>query len=349
MAADFAAGTNFCARFPVSTSPAYRFPCESRAMSCTQWKAPAERAGGTGVAAAAAAARRAAGVTRRGDDGAAVAGEREDLVVAPVGEIQVPLLRIAREGDVPHRSVAGGARLDRELLHEGAVPLEPLHAIVEPVADVDEPVLGEPDAMDWITELLRRRIGRRLIAAHGDLLRVARRLSVGAPVSLVRSGFGVEDDDAAVLVPVGHEDFVGGRIELHSGGLPEPRRIGAVCLRTWFADLRHELTVAGEAEDLPVVVAVAADPHKAFAVDVDAVLVLRPVVAFARPAPRTEQPPFAVEFENRRRRRAALRRRRMERQGLLVLGERARSLQDPDVIVGVDRDPAHLAEDPVVG
>ena len=28
--------TNFCTRLPVSTSPVYRFPCESIAIACTQ-------------------------------------------------------------------------------------------------------------------------------------------------------------------------------------------------------------------------------------------------------------------------------------------------------------------------
>src|SRR5688572_3701145 len=59
-----------------------------------------------------------------------------DALVLPVGEVEVALLRVAREGDVPHRAVAQRARRDLLLLHERAVLAEDLDAIVRPVADV---------------------------------------------------------------------------------------------------------------------------------------------------------------------------------------------------------------------
>ena len=42
-------------------------------------------------------------------------------------------------------------RADREFLHEGAVLLEHLDAVVGAVADIDEPVIGDLHAMhrDW--------------------------------------------------------------------------------------------------------------------------------------------------------------------------------------------------------
>ena len=55
-----------------------------------------------------------------------------------------------------------------------------------------------------------------------------------------------------------------------------------------FADLQHELSVLGEFQDVAIVVAVAADPDEAFVIDIDAVLVLEPIVTLSRSAPRFE-------------------------------------------------------------
>jgi hypothetical protein len=57
-----------------------------------------------------------------------------------------------------------------------------------------------------------------------------------------------------------------------------------------LADLQHELAVGRELEDLAVVVAVAGDPDEALRVDVDAVLVARPVVARAGGRPTSAAP-----------------------------------------------------------
>ena len=65
------------------------------------------------------------------DDGARLAVERQHLVVAAVGQEQPLLLRIARDHQVPHRAVAGRARLDRELPDETAVLAEDLVAIAD--------------------------------------------------------------------------------------------------------------------------------------------------------------------------------------------------------------------------
>ena len=60
-----------------------------------------------------------------------------------------------------------------------------------------------------IAELLRdRRVGI-VITEVGVVGLVA----VGAPVALVLAGVGVEDDDAAIAVAVGHVHFIGLRID----------------------------------------------------------------------------------------------------------------------------------------
>jgi hypothetical protein len=103
-----------------------------------------------------------------------------------------------------------------------------------------------------------------------------------------------------------------------------------------------------EFQDVTIGAAVASEPNKAFVVDIDAVLVLEPVVALSRSAPRTQQVSFLIEFQHRRCRLAALGARRIEARRLLVVGETAWTLNDPDMILRVDRDAGGLAHDPVV-
>ena len=98
-----------------------------------------------------------------------------------------------------------------------------------------------------------------------------------------------------------------------------------------------------------VVVAVAGDPDVALLVDVNAVLGLRPFVARARPAPAPEQLAVGGELQHRRRRDAAARLGRILLRALLVVDQRRRPVDDPDVVLAVDGDAGDLAEDPFVG
>ena len=68
-----------------------------------------------------------------------------DLLVAAVGHEDVLLLRVLREGDVPHRTVASESFSILTLLHELAFLREHLHAVVDAVADVHE-VVAESSA-----------------------------------------------------------------------------------------------------------------------------------------------------------------------------------------------------------
>ena len=79
----------------------------------------------------------------------------------------------------------------------------------------------------------------------------------------------------------------------------------------------------------------------------DAVL-RRPIIAFPGSAPECSSP-RRVEFHDRRRGHAAFRPRRVLRRALLVLGQRTRPMNDPDMVLRIDRDAADLAHDPVVG
>src|SRR5262245_52580356 len=80
----------------------------------------------------------------------------------------------------------------------------------------------------------------------------------------------------------------------------------------------------------------------------DAVLVADPGFVL-RPTPALDEGAVGVELHDRWRRRTALVARRAEGGALLVFAERARTLQYPDVIVGVDGHAGNLPEQPVVG
>jgi hypothetical protein len=151
-----------------------------------------------------------------------------------------------------------------------------------------------------------------------------------------------------IEIAVGHEELVGRRIHDHVCRASELRRVLAVGHRPRLADLQDELAGACELEHHPVGHAVAGDPDEVVVVDIDAVLVRRPVVAFPGPAPRLDDVAVLIEFDDRRRRLAALDVWR-RRGALLARVECARPLIDPDVILRVDEDAADLPEDPLVG
>src|SRR3970282_1255916 len=80
-----------------------------------------------------------------------------DLLVLAVGEVDVPLLGVSGEGDVPDRPASEGLSRDDELVHVLPAQTEDLDAISHAVADVQKPVLGGLSAMDGIPELGRGR------------------------------------------------------------------------------------------------------------------------------------------------------------------------------------------------
>src|SRR6185437_8554085 len=96
------------------------------------------------------------------------------------------------------------------------------------------------------------------------------------------------------------------------GRTTELGRVVAVDLRAGLADLQDEFSVLREFQHLPVILAVAADPDESLRVDIDAVLVLEPVVALSRAAPGLEQIALLIELEHRGRRLAAFRTRWIE-------------------------------------
>ena len=197
--------------------------------------------------------------------------------VLPVRHEDEALLGVARERDVPGRARGQRVLGEERLLHELAVRLEHLQAVVGAVADIDEPVVRTLDAVHRVAELLRR----RRLGIVGAEVGVVRLVAVGAPVALHLAGVGVEHRHALVAVAVRHVGLVGLRIDPDLGDAAEILLIVAAGVLAGVADLQQELAVLGELQDVGVLLAVAADPDVALVVDVDAVVRLRPFVALA--------------------------------------------------------------------
>src|SRR5689334_21956737 len=105
------------------------------------------------------------------------------LLIGSVSKIEVLLLRIFRERDVPNRAVAESVLVENFLFDERAVGFEDLDAIVYAVADVEQSIGGEIGAMDRVAELLRNRLIGRVRAEVGVIGLVA----IGAPMPFVFS------------------------------------------------------------------------------------------------------------------------------------------------------------------
>src|SRR4030095_4551162 len=95
-------------------------------------------------------------------------------------------------------------------------------------------------------------------------------------------------------------------------------------------------------------VVVAADPHVALVVDRDAVIADWPLVARARAAPRADEVAGLVELEHRRRHLAADAYLRLHVRRFEVVVDTLRTMNHPDVILGVDGEADRRAPHPVI-
>ena len=153
---------------------------------------------------------------------AAVAEARQDLegvtlddvhlLVHPIGQVEVGLLRVTRERDVPGRSRPQGLLRDEDFPHKGAVRAEHLNSVVRAVADVEEAVVRQFGAMDRIAELLRRRCVR---IVSGQLT-IVRPVAIRAPIPLELTGIRVDHRNALIAVAVSQVGFVGARVPRRS-------------------------------------------------------------------------------------------------------------------------------------
>src|SRR5262249_60660593 len=102
-------------------------------------------------------------------------------------------------------------------------------------------------------------------AVHGVVERLhpglAGRTAVRTPVSLVGAGLRAEHDEAMVLVAVGDEPLVSGRVHAHVRRAPEVRGVTVAPGHAGLADLEQELSIRRELQDLMVLLTAAGDPH----------------------------------------------------------------------------------------
>jgi hypothetical protein len=115
---------------------------------------------------------------------------------------------------------------------------------------------------------------------------------------------------------------------------------------TMVADLKQKFAGFGEFKDLRVFVTVAADPHVVIGINKDPVLVVWPLIALSRAAPCLHHVPRLVEFDHGWGGRAAV----PFAIGtvFIVVRESAWAMDDPDVVVRVDRNSRDLTEHPVI-
>jgi hypothetical protein len=152
-----------------------------------------------------------------------------------------------------------------------------------------------------------------------------------------------------IEITVGDIDLVGGGIDRHVRGLAKPRGIQAVGLVALLADLHDEFSVARELQYVAIALAVGGEPDKTFLIDIDAVLIVRPVIPFAFAAPRLDQVSLLIELHHRRCRHAAFGSRRRKARRLFVVGQGLWTLHHPDMILRIHGDAGCRAHDPVVG
>ena len=224
-----------------------------------------------------------------------------------------------------------------------------MHATVSAVGDVDEPVVRDVNGMDD-APLLRPRtfeIARRRGCAAPCGRRIERLVPERAPQALERTGIGVEHDDATVAVAVCDDRLVRLLDDLNVGRLVEIRGVLVPLALVAPPDLLHEFALARELEqhvvgslrhpDLDVRV-VASDPDVVLVIDVDPVLGIRPLPFIRGAAPRLQELAVLVEFQDRWR-------------GVVFLfcWHRARTVQDPHVVVPVHCNRRRIPDHPVVG
>ncbi len=231
--------------------------------------------------------------------------------------------------------------------------------IVHAIADVDEAVARQLGAVHRAAELLR---GRR-VGIVGPRVGIVGPVAVGAPVALHRAAARIDDHDALVQVAVGEIRLVCVGVDRDLGDTSEAGAVVAVgnpghdaagslrrtAARAGAAELTQEHAGAREREHVRVAVTAAAEPHRARAIDGNAMVRLGPVEAVAGTAPRIQHAPGGVELEHRRRRQAALGDRRVTLEAALIGAERLRPVHDPHVILLVHGHADHGSEHPAIG
>src|SRR6516225_10975821 len=172
----------------------------------------------------------------------------------------------------------------------------------------------------------------------------ARPLAEGAPHPLERAGVRIEDDNTMIAVTVRHEQFIGRCMHPGVRGAVHVDRVSIALALVASADLQHELSVGRELQVCIIGnrlepgqaggrTIVSADPHEALMVDIDAMLALGPVISAPRAAPGLHEVASRIEHDDRGR----------SLSGVFGL-ERARTVQEPDIVLRVDGEARRISE-----
>jgi len=144
---------------------------------------------------------------------------------------------------------------DESFLHERAVLLEYLDAVVGAVGDIHEAVLRDRDIVRQAELLHGRRIG--IVRAEVFIVGL---VPVRAPHTLEGERTGVEDEDPMVSIAIGDVKFVVHRIDGQIGGAPRVLRVGVPSTPALMAELGEELSLSRELENLRILVSTVYDP-----------------------------------------------------------------------------------------
>ena len=127
---------------------------------------------------------------------------------------------------------------DECLFHVSAVRLEHLNSIVGAIADIEQAVIRERDAVNRSAELLRWWLGR---VVWRKFL-VVGLVPIRAPVPLVFTCVRIEDDHPAVAISICHIEFVGFWVHQRFCREPQIFRIIAAFAVVGLADLHQKFT-----------------------------------------------------------------------------------------------------------
>ena len=136
--------------------------------------------------------------------------QNRDTLVRAIRDVEKALRGIPRHRNAECGACALRFTLDETFFKKLAIQRESLDAIVCAIRHIHDAIVGDFDSVRRV-ELLRSCTGR--LASLGGF--VIRLVPIRAPMTLVRAGVGVEHDDAAVPVTIGHKQFVGLSQEPH--------------------------------------------------------------------------------------------------------------------------------------
>ena len=151
-------------------------------------------------------------------DGPVVAVHDPDDIVHDVGDEYVFLLSVGREIDGANRTALERVVGDEIFFDELALFREYLDAVAAAIADVDQAIVRNLDAMNGVAEIFRRR-PVRVVGRGRVVVELIDCDAVSAPGALEFPAFGIPYHDPLIDVAVGDVEFAGFLVQGKRGGL----------------------------------------------------------------------------------------------------------------------------------